>query len=312
MLILKFNDFDRALSKGLYQAIKAEDKLNDTGLLPKYEDKSKEFNNKVFFTDFVSGQRISINLSDENISNLQNTFASSQVKQNKDGSYELSGEARNAVAGWFGDIAYRRGYLRADANGDGTLSKNELSFTRSFAELCFGGLLDDEQLHIFYSSHKTYKQASDESLFAAYNNLQNTIEKELNRILNLDKDMNLEISFNDALENVNDYKNSIERRAKDVLRVDLMKPKNVFPSNGISLAGILPDIKEMLKMLEKLMKELLMKELNLTGDPKNYDLNQLKQLVSQVNKDKKESLKPSFVFSIKSEIKDNLSLDISV
>lgn len=318
MLTLNFSDFDRALSKGLYQALKSDDKLDNAGLLSKYEDKSSEFKNKVFFTDFMSGQRISINLSDENIANLQNTFTSSQLKQNKDGSYELSGKAQEAVAGWFGDIAYRRGYLRADANGDGILNQNELSSTQSFAEICFGGFLDEKQLYVFYSSHKTYRQASDESLFATYNNLQNTIEKELNRILNLDKDMNLHISFKDVLENVNDYKNSIESRVKDAFRVDFMKPKNSFHSKGISLEGVLPDIKEMLKMLEKLMKELLMRELNLAGDPENYNLDQLKQLVSELNQNtnekpqENESLEPSFISSIKSEIEMNLSLDISV
>ncbi|KGI51328.1 hypothetical protein, partial [Campylobacter sp. MIT 97-5078] len=43
------------------------------------------------------------------------------------------------------------------------------------------------------------------------------------------------------------------------------------------------DLKKMLEELEKMMKEALMKELGLTGNPDNYDLNRLQAQASSQN-----------------------------
>lgn len=85
----------------------------------------------IYFRDPITQNITNSALSSESIEKLKSTFGSSDFYQRKDGSYILNGDVEKFVSSWYGDIAYQRGYLAADANKDGYLNKDELDETRS-------------------------------------------------------------------------------------------------------------------------------------------------------------------------------------
>ncbi|MDL0101070.1 hypothetical protein [Campylobacter felis] len=85
----------------------------------------------VYFRDPITQNITNSALSTQSIEKLKNTFGGADFYQRKDGSYILGGDVEKFVSSWYGDIAYQRGYLAADANKDGYLNKNELDETRS-------------------------------------------------------------------------------------------------------------------------------------------------------------------------------------
>lgn len=85
----------------------------------------------IYFRDPITQKLTRSALSGESLSALGREFGSDDLKQRADGSYILSGKAENFVAGWYADIAYTRGYLKADKNGDGFYNEQELKNVRS-------------------------------------------------------------------------------------------------------------------------------------------------------------------------------------
>lgn len=85
----------------------------------------------IYFRDPITQNITNSALSSESIEKLKSTFGSVDFYQRKDGSYILNGNVEKFVSSWYGDIAYQRGYLAADANKDGYLNKDELDETRS-------------------------------------------------------------------------------------------------------------------------------------------------------------------------------------
>lgn len=79
----------------------------------------------VVFDDAVSGNRYGIALAKENLKRLQEKFEASNFHQRKDGTIRLNGKAESYVGGWFGEVAYNMGALKADFNGDGKLTRGE-------------------------------------------------------------------------------------------------------------------------------------------------------------------------------------------
>ena len=84
----------------------------------------------VMFNDHISGMRIQVALSHENIKRLQNKFDSEDFYQRNDNVIRLNGKAEAFVSGWFGDLAYRQNYLGADANNDGKIDRDEFGSLR--------------------------------------------------------------------------------------------------------------------------------------------------------------------------------------
>lgn len=78
-------------------------------------------NNKaiVVFDDAVSGNCYGITLTKENLQRLQEKFGVSDFYQRKDGAIRLNGEAESYVSGWFGEVAYNMGALKAETNREG-------------------------------------------------------------------------------------------------------------------------------------------------------------------------------------------------
>lgn len=85
----------------------------------------------IYFRDPITKKLTRSALSGESLSALGREFGSDDLKQRADGSYILSGKAENFVAGWYADIAYTRGYLKADKDGDGFYNESELKNVRS-------------------------------------------------------------------------------------------------------------------------------------------------------------------------------------
>lgn len=85
----------------------------------------------IYFRDPITKKLTRSALSGESLSALGRELGSDDMKKRADGSYILSGKAENFVAGWYADIAYTRGYLKADKNNDGYFDEYELSKVRS-------------------------------------------------------------------------------------------------------------------------------------------------------------------------------------
>lgn len=114
---------------------KEELKALDESLKPQnLNDKVKQTQNgmiNIYFKDPITQNITQSALSEESIAKLKESFGISDFYQRKDSSYILNGKAENFVSGWYGDIAYQRGYLAADENKDGYMDKEELDNTRS-------------------------------------------------------------------------------------------------------------------------------------------------------------------------------------
>lgn len=99
-------------------------------MLTKFKQKYAGMTN-IYFRDPITKKLTRSALSGESLSALGREFGSDDMKKRADGSYILSGKAENFVAGWYADIAYTRGYLKADKNNDGYFDEYELSKVRS-------------------------------------------------------------------------------------------------------------------------------------------------------------------------------------
>ncbi|MDL0090065.1 hypothetical protein NYG85_11935, partial [Campylobacter sp. PS10] len=145
-----------------------------------------------------------IGLSDENLNTINRVFGSDDVFKNDDGSVILNGNAQNFVSSWFADIAYKRGYLRADDDKNGILNKTEQERTNSYFENYWAGFITYNNTitaHINLGIDSYQKSNSSfESLFmpANYSPTSKTIERELNRTISDDKDQDGKISLNET------------------------------------------------------------------------------------------------------------------
>lgn len=85
----------------------------------------------IYFRDPITKKLTRSALSGDSLSRLGREFGADDMKKRADGSYILSGKAENFVSGWYADIAYARGYLKADKNKDGYFTEQELKNVRS-------------------------------------------------------------------------------------------------------------------------------------------------------------------------------------
>ncbi len=85
----------------------------------------------VMFNDPTSGNRVQLQLTDENLKRLEEKFGSQDFYKREDGTIRLSGKAEAFVSGWFADVAYRQNYVGADKDKDGVISKAEFGDLRA-------------------------------------------------------------------------------------------------------------------------------------------------------------------------------------
>lgn len=101
--------------------------IKETALSPSSNEQT------VVFGDPMNGNLIRLNLSNENIDKLKKHFGGGEDNfyERKDGTIRLNGDVEAHVSGWFGDIAYKREFLKADTDGDGKLNSEEYKNTKN-------------------------------------------------------------------------------------------------------------------------------------------------------------------------------------
>ena len=193
---------------------KSIDSLTNTSIKVNFNEST--FKNQVYFKDETSGEFIKIGLSDENLAKLQRVFGKQDFFTKSDGSQILSGKAESFVAGWFGDIAYKRGYASSDANGDGYLSQDELANTNSgFTAhgMYYIGLkvavTDSTETYMKYSSDF---QAKHKTMSSAGKYASDSIEKELNKTIQNDKNSDGSLTYGELMD-----KSESEQDVTDVI-----------------------------------------------------------------------------------------------
>lgn len=162
-----------------------------------------DFKNKVYFKDGTSGEYIKIGLSDDNLAKLKNTFNQNDFYDRDNGSIILSGNAESFVAGWFSDIAYKRGYLNADSDGNGSMSSDELANTNSgfMANSSFNvckNLITSTSTSSYLKFDNEFRSLH-ETMAQKGKYVSSTIEAELNKTLANDKDSNGELVYKELI-----------------------------------------------------------------------------------------------------------------
>ncbi|TQR32492.1 hypothetical protein DMB92_05190 [Campylobacter sp. MIT 99-7217] len=184
-----------SLSKDL--ALKADEQnLTTLAKNAKFsKDEESSFKNTIHFTDFVSNTKISLKISDENLSNLKAKFAGN-ISLQEDGSYILKKEAESIASGWFADIAYKRGYLKADANNDGKLSDEERKNIYSYYGN--GGFYSTSGGNVAtVMATEAYSYLRAEEDFRDFTS--KSLEEEFNKTLEKDSDFNGEILYGEMM-----------------------------------------------------------------------------------------------------------------
>ena len=193
---------------------KSIDSLTNTSIKVNFNEGT--FKNQVYFKDETSGEFIKIGLSDENLEKLQRVFGKQDFFTKSDGSQILSGKAESFVAGWFGDIAYKRGYASSDANGDGYLSQDELANTNS--GFTSHGVFNLYSMTDTSTSTESYMKLGDSfknqhsSSYAAGKYASDSIEKELNKTIQNDKNSDGSLTYGELMD-----KSESEQDVTDVI-----------------------------------------------------------------------------------------------
>ena len=233
---------------------KSIDSITSTKIKVNFNESA--FKNQVYFKDNTSGEYIKIGLSDENLAKLKSVFDIKDFFNRDDGSTILNGKAESFVGGWFGDIAYKRGYLEADSNSDGFMNSIELMDTYSgfgsegsyylgaMKAIADGASGYTQYTREFQNRHSTM---SNNNKYKS-----DTIEKELNRTLNSDKNSDGNITYGEIMskdeheQDVIDQINFLEGYELD-LSVDEADNRVVIAYNKQSSGGTLtPEEKALL------------------------------------------------------------------
>ena len=203
---------------------KTKQQLEDEESIGQTSDTSKSLNSQktndtkntnnneqtILFADPTNGNLVKLNLSTKNIEKLKSHFSNEDFYERKDGSLRLNGEAEAYVSGWFGDIAYKREFLKADTDKDGKLSDEEYQNTRN----AFNGrgedllLFSKGRISILESKESVdekgiYAKVQDESKrdgMVRYNDgyKADSIERELDTTIKIDKNFNSEVELSEA------------------------------------------------------------------------------------------------------------------
>ena len=178
----------------------------------------------VIFADPTNGNLVKLNLSNKNIEKLKSHFSNEDFYERKDKTLRLNGEAEAYVSGWFGDIAYKREFLKADADNDGKLSEGEYQNTRN-GYLTIGEakgignkvLSVTETVTETYTTPHTKRPEQGES-----------VEAMLDFTLNADKNQDGQLSDMEYLESIGGYRNLLIDNARKHLENDPTLGKDYF------------------------------------------------------------------------------------
>ena len=199
----------------------------------------------VAFNDPTNDSIVLLSLSKNTISTLKSHFDKDDFYERDDGILRLDNKAEAYVSSWFGDIAYKREFLKSDSNNDGMLNDKEYDNTKnSFSH--------SGQVHGSGDSARISTQIEDK--YQSSNNAQKifinqmkdksniNIDKQLDITLKNNTDFDDKVTFKEAL--VAHYNKGISSSIKQ-LADDMLGDKR---------ANIL-DINFTQKLLEEMMKE---------------------------------------------------------
>ena len=292
----------------------------------KVEEAQKELKT-VFFRDPITNKIVQSALSENTLSILRENFGG--VHKTSSNSYILSDKAESFVSGWYADIAYQRGYIKADSNDDGYLTKDELDETRSgytthgiasirdglvirsdilatesYIKLGGYSTAYDGVLHNFEAREKTF-----------YNNgkfAKETIALELERTIQSDKDLNGVLQYKELMSF-----EEMKQQWMDAINYAVTGEFNEYMSAEEMMELLFKEALKELQLLEKL-KEKGYESLN--KDEKEYLLKTYPNLFNENKEFKKEDFdsfyedfKTDFVEKSKNflGLKDDENLDLS-
>ena len=297
----------------------------------KVEEAQKELKT-VFFRDPITNKIVQSALSENTLSILRENFGG--VHKTSSNSYILSDKAESFVSGWYADIAYQRGYINADSNDDGYLTKDELDETRSgymthgyFGYAGNGVVTADINLSTesyiklggystSYASNEP-NQVFKENQKTFYNNgkfAKETIALELERTIQSDKDLNGVLEYKELMsfaEMKQQAMDNTEYEAKD------FGSFKEFMSYKDFIDFLLKEGLEKLQVLEKVKEKGYE---NLSKDEKEYLLKTYPNLFNENKEFKKEDFdsfyedfKTDFVEKSKNflGLKDDENLDLN-
>lgn len=198
---------DRSNEELSEQASSFADLLSQTGKSEaiSYRTTSSDENSILTtFEDPTNGKMVAVSLNKDNISKLEEYFGSDDVRRNQDGTVTLDNKAESYVAGWFEDIAYKRDFLKADANNDGKLSREEYNQTKNNFEAMVKVSIDTKDklsVGVEESVNKSYLNAKEDdkhtSLYRSGDRAK-SLDDELNMTLSIDKDFNSKVDLGEA------------------------------------------------------------------------------------------------------------------
>lgn len=209
----------------------------------------------VMFNDPKTNERVTLNLSKENLERLKSQFDSHDFYARSDGAIRLNGKAEAFVSGWFGDIAYQQNLAGADKDGSGRVSGEEWREVRTFL---VNGVYD--AIGVTETSIETYIPFGDYADQAT--DLYQTIEEGLNYILETDKNFDGDLQrigelYANRMELIREIDKEFEKQDKNVLAK--LTP-NIFDNSDSSVESNQPmtnkEWKEKLKKLKEMQEKL--------------------------------------------------------
>ena len=206
----------------------------------------------VAFKDPTNDKYVILSLKDSTIDKLKSHFGKDDFYKRDDGIVRLDNKAESYVAGWFGDIAYKRGFLEADSDGDGKLSDSEYGNTKN-AYYINGGISDDNKSLFEKVSNKYLEVSSKEAINYRPDNRPDTVDNELNWTLSINNDFNKNISLKESYNkpsSLNNYENVVFSHAMELIPHAV----KAAMSEDLVLNLLEKETKESQKQLEALQK----------------------------------------------------------
>lgn len=223
------------------QQLEAEESVGQSSDLSKTSEASKtqekiispnDNEQTVLFADPTNGNLVKVNLSKANIEKLKEHFTDeNNFYERQDGTLRLNGKAEAYVSGWFGDIAYKREFLKADADKDGKLSEEEYQCTRNqfngHGELSGAGDNIVSILEQVTNSYVKLSEITDSKIVNyTYDKIRpDSIDDELNSTLRVDANFDSVMTLSEA------YKTSEKNEYKNTTAVILQHVREAFPND---------------------------------------------------------------------------------
>ena len=239
----------------------------------------------VLFDDPISKTRITLTLSAEAITKLQKSFDFGDFYERKDGILRLSGKAEAFVSGWFGDLAYKQNYMRADSDKNGKIEKDEWDALR-------GG---------FFSGGEYNATTLVEHEVAGYQKggFYDTLNEALNALILSDADSNGHLMRFGEFQSVADAVQMIDSAISSGLNNKKLANKDLEQLTLEELEKLQKDLQAKLKEQQLLQK---LKDSNAKLNLTNEEREMLQSMQALMSEDEQDLPQSPELDSVKDEI----------